>query len=256
MKKTWMAGAIAATLWGGAAFAQDDYSTDMNTQTEVPASDPYVDPSNSPDLAVPERETTAAPVVVVNERETEERKESRSDMRGLTWGLGGGVEGYTGDLAPAINPGPAWGVTVALKPTKVLGLELGYSGAVNEIDNGSANGAIGGADILRNGGHVAATVGLAASPVQPYILGGVGINRYNVRGDTAGFASDTSGNVPLGGGLRTHIGNFTADLRANYNVLFDNDFAAAAGSSNVAGVNDVTLNGGRYQGLLSIGATF
>jgi hypothetical protein len=254
MKKTWIAGAVAASLLAGVAFAQDD--TDVNVQTTDPA---YTEPdtTTSPDLAVPERDTSTQPVVVVNEdTDDEKNKEAKSDMRGLTWGLGGGVEGYTGALAPAINPGPAWGVTAALKPSKVLGLELGYNGAVNEIDDGSANGAVGGADIIRNGGQLAATVGLTASPVQPYILGGVGINRYNVRGSGSGFRSDTSGNVPVGAGLRTHIGNFTADLRANYNVLFDNDFATAGVDTTGVAGQSVTTNGGRYNGMLQIGGTF
>jgi hypothetical protein len=253
MKKAWMAGAVAALLWTGAALAEDETTTEVQTETEV--RDPSLTPDDPTYVAPDSDDVGDTQVKVVTKDEDDEKnKESKSDMRGLTWMLGGGVEGYTGALAPAVNPGPAWGVTVALKPSKVLGLELGYNGAVNEIDNGSSTGSAPGADIVRNGGQAAATVGLTASPVQPYLLGGVGINRYNVRGTGGGFRSDTSGNVPLGGGLRTHIGNFTADLRANYNVLFDNQFASAD-TTDVAGA-DVTTNGGRYNGMLQIGGTF
>src|SRR5690606_11564305 len=102
-----------------------------------------------------------------------------------------------------------------------------------------------------------ATVGLTPTSIQPYILGGVGLNRYNVRaGDGAGgFRDDTNGNVPLGAGLRTHIGDFTADARLNYNVLFNNDFAPA-GESEVLGVDNVTSGGGRYNGMVRLGTTF
>jgi hypothetical protein len=179
------------------------------------------------------------------------REESDANMRGLTLMVGGGVEGYTGALAPNINPGPAYGVTASIKPSKVLGLELGYSGAVNNLDSPLA-GDIGGngPDLVRNGGQAALTFGLAATPVQPYVLGGIGFSDYNFRNAgaaAAGFADDMVGNVPVGAGLRTHIGNFTADLRANYNFLFDEDFAGF----------DTGLNeNGRYSGTLNIGGTF
>jgi hypothetical protein len=208
---------------------------------------------------------TAAPVVVEENNQfttvtpvpedQAKNKESRSDMRGLTVMLGGGIEGYSGDLAPQINAGPAWGVRAALKPTKVLGLEIGYSGAVNEIDDGTSDGSTGGADIVRNGGEAVATLGLSASPVQPYLLGGVGLSRYNVRGgEGAGFRSDTTGNIPLGGGLRTHVGNFTADARFGYSVLFDQQFASRVDQRDLVGIN--STSGGRYQGTLNLGSTF
>ncbi|HEX8819212.1 MAG TPA: hypothetical protein VF794_04750, partial [Archangium sp.] len=155
--------------------------------------------------------------------EDEKGKESKSDMRGLTVLLGGGVEGYTGALAPEINPGPSVGVTAALRPSKTFGLELGYSGAVNNLD-ADAGGS--GPDIVRNGAQAAVTLGLTAAPVQPYLVGGVGMNWYNIRnGEALGFRDDTNARIPVGVGLRTHIGDFTADLRGNYNVLLNEDFA-------------------------------
>ncbi len=171
-------------------------------------------------------------------------------MRGLSVLIGGGVEGYTGALAPEINPGATAGVTAALRPSKVFGLELGYSGAVNNLDRLADLGGTGGPDLVRNGGQAAVTFGLAATPVQPYVLGGVGFSDYNFRGAGAaagGFTDDMVGNVPVGAGLRTHIGNFTADARLNYNFLFDQDFA---------GVDDGLNEIGRYSGTLNIGGTF
>jgi hypothetical protein len=160
--------------------------------------------------------------------------------------LGGGVEGYTGALAPEINPGATYGVTAAIKPSKVFGLELGYNGAVNELDVTGA-GVDDGPDLVRNGGQAAVTLGLGAAPVQPYVLGGIGFSDYNFRGDAGDFSDDVVGNVPVGAGLRTHIGDFTVDLRGNYNFLFDQDFA---------GVDDGLNENGRYSGTLNIGGTF
>ncbi len=178
------------------------------------------------------------------EKAPKDQGQRKGDMRGLTVLIGGGVEGYTGGRAPEVRPGAALGVTAALKPSKVLGIEVGYSGAVNNLRE-DAGGS--GPDIIRNGGQAALTLGLTASPVQPYVLGGIGLNRYNVRnGDALGFRSDTNANVPVGGGLRTHIGDFTADARINYNFLVNNDFAPVAADTWT----------GRYTGTINLGGTF
>jgi hypothetical protein len=209
---------------------------------EEPLRDPQVSPPVTP-------APTSDAFTPISDRDEDVKKESEADMRGLTLMVGGGIEGYSGALAPEINPGPAYGVTASIKPSKVLGIELGYSGAVNEIDAPFNLGGADGPDLVRNGGQAAVTFGLGAAPVQPYVLGGIGISDYNFRGSEAlsGFSDDTVGNVPVGLGLRTHIGNFTADLRANYNFLFDQDFA---------GVDDGLNENGRYSGTLNIGGTF
>jgi len=76
-----------------------------------------------------------------------------------------------------------------------------------------------------------------------------------VRGATGGnFRSDVTGNVPLGGGLRTHFGNFTADARVGYNVLFDQGFAMQTDQVDVGATTAST--GGRYMGTLNVGTTF
>jgi hypothetical protein len=176
----------------------------------------------------------------------DKNKESKANMRGLTVMLGAGVEGYTGELAPAINPGAAVGVTAAIKPSKTFGLEFGYTGAVNNLD-ADAGGS--GPDLVRNGAQAAVTLGLSAAPVQPYVLGGIGMNWYNFRnGEALGFRDDTNAKIPLGVGLRTHIGSLTADARVNYNVLLNEDFAPA--------VDESKLGSGSYNGTLNIGGTF
>jgi hypothetical protein len=181
------------------------------------------------------------------------KPEERSVMRGVMVTAGAGFEGYTGGLRSELSPGVTWGATAAIKPTKIIGLELGYSGAANELRNGVFD--VSGADLVRNGGQLVATVGLGAAPVQPYLLGGVGINWYNARAVGSGFGDDTAGVVPLGGGVRAHIGHFTADARLNYDLLFSQDMANRVGlettASNLSG-----LGGGAYRGTLNIGSTF
>lgn len=182
----------------------------------------------------------------------EVEEKDKNDTRGLTLLVGGGVEGYTGELAPQINPGATAGVRAALKPSKVLGLELGYSGALNNIDAGGEGGAVDGPDLIRNGGQAVVTLGLFATDWHPYVLGGIGINDYNFRGGQAlGYEDDTVGSVPAGLGFRGHVGDFTVDARANYNFLFDKEFAPGVET----GGGDFG-EGGSYQGTLSIGGTF
>ncbi|MCY1045394.1 hypothetical protein OV208_29025 [Corallococcus sp. bb12-1] len=181
-----------------------------------------------------------------------------TNTRGLSFMVGGGVEGYTDALRTQIDPGLAYGVTIGLKPTNVVGVELGYTGSISEFNSGgvlatNANGP----DIVRNGVQGAVTIGLTATRLQPYVMGGVGVSRYNVRAFAPGFQDDTVGNVPVGGGLRLQLGSFTADARVNYNFLFDQGFAASLPASDVDLGGDETFSkGGRYIGTLNLGATF
>lgn len=171
----------------------------------------------------------------------------RGDMRGVTLLIGGGIEGYTGNLASDVNPGGTAGISASFRPSRVFGFEVGYSGALNEVDQDLVGEVRDGADIIRNGGQAALTLGLTATPLQPYVLGGVGVNFYNIRnGEAAGFQDDTVGTVPVGLGLRTHLGQFTADARLNYNFLFGQQFAPAG--------DDDT--GGSYTGTINLGGTF
>lgn len=167
---------------------------------------------------------------------------------GLYFLLGGGAETYTGDLAPSVAAAPAYGAHVGYKPSELFGVELGYSGAVSGVE--VAGTRIADADLVRNGVQAAATLGLTRTRFQPYLMGGVGFESYNVRGvsEALGFVDDTNGYVPAGAGLRYTIGNFfTADARVNYNFPFGQGFAPGE-------VND--LGDGRVQGLLQLGGIF
>lgn len=184
-------------------------------------------------------------------------QEASADMRGLTVQIGGGVEGYTSALGQDIDPGVAYGATIVLKPTKVVGLELGYSGAANDFDTRLPLTGMSGPDVLRNGAQAVATVGLTAAPLQPYVLAGLGISNYNVRNAAPGFQDDNVGLVPLGAGLRLYIGDFTADARLNYNFLFDQEFAGTVPTSDIdLPGNETFSSGGSYTGTINLGATW
>lgn len=166
--------------------------------------------------------------------------------------VGGGMEGQTGVLRSQLTEGPMWSATAAVQPLSFMGLEATYSGATANVDSDqagiSSGGVVKGADFIRNGGQVAATINAPSRFVQPYVLGGVGVDRYTFRGvNNAQFKDDTAGRVPLGAGIKATSGMFVADLRANYNALFNQDFAVAPGQ---------TKNGGTYDLGLQIGGQF
>ncbi|HEX8822611.1 MAG TPA: outer membrane beta-barrel protein [Archangium sp.] len=168
------------------------------------------------------------------------------EPRSMSVMVGGGVEGYTRDLAPQVDVGVTYGVSVGMRANRLLGLELGYSGAVNGLELG--------ADLVRNGAYAAATVDLRSSGLRPYVMGGLGFSTYNVRGGVPGFGDDTVGNVPLGAGVHTSLGAFTADARLNYNILFDQQFAVGAPVPNTGGPSRLHVGkGGRYSGTLNLG---
>lgn len=184
----------------------------------------------------------------VEELETEEVTILRRGDTGVRTGpyvlLGGGVDGYTGGLSNEVRLGPTWGATAGVTG-KRLGFELGYSGSANNIDAGSA-GAGSGADIVRNGGQAAVKLNLTETALHPYVMGGIGLERYTVRnGEALGFSDDTSGYVPAGAGLRWNLGNtITADARVSYNFLFSDDFSPG------------DTGGNRLMGMLTLGGTY
>jgi hypothetical protein len=176
--------------------------------------------------------------------------------QGLFVMVGGGVEGYTQELAPQIRLGVTYEAVVGLRASRRVGLEIGYSGAVSRLVSPQTAGTgTGGANLVRNGAYAAATVGFLPTAVQPYVLGGLGFSHYNVRGGLAGFNDDTVGNLPLGLGVRTAFGSFTADARLAYNFFFDQRFATRVRVPGGAASLSVSRSG-RYSGTLHFGVAW
>ncbi|WP_164012168.1 outer membrane beta-barrel protein [Pyxidicoccus trucidator] len=218
MKALVFSGLCMAALWGGVAGAQEDY------------------PPPGMEVETVELDT----------------RENRADT-GIYALVGGGAEAYTGQLAPSVNPGLSYGATLGLRPSGYFGVELGYSGGLSDIDPGGDGGISDGADLIRNGGQAVVVGSFTDTRLQPYVLTGIGIETFNVRddlrGETLGFSDDTSGYVPAGIGMRYQVGKLiTADARANYNILFDQDF--------VPTTLDPGVGDGRVSFLLSLGGTY
>ncbi|NNC18401.1 porin family protein [Corallococcus exiguus] len=173
----------------------------------------------------------------------------RVDWQGPYFLLGLGVEGYTGKLAPNLDPGPSYGVVVGYRANDYVGLELGYSGGVSSLSVADSSDFFGTPDLVRNGAQAALTIGFTPTRLQPYVLGGIGVERYSVReGSFFRFFDDTGGYAPVGAGVRFKINpQLTAEVRGSYSFLFGQNFAPS---------QDIGAGDGRYSGLLMIGGSY
>lgn len=174
----------------------------------------------------------------------------------FTLQLQGGIEGYSGHLAPRIDPGVTYGMSFAYEPFRFIGFELGYSGAENELvagQSGVDDPNPGAPDMFRNGGYLIVTPGYSfklpatqASYFKPYALGGIGLDRYQMHGITGqlGYSNATVANLPFGAGVKARVGHLSADARVNYAWEFNQRFSM---------FDDHPL---RLQGQVLVGATF
>jgi len=172
--------------------------------------------------------------------------------------VGGGVEGYSLSLASRVEPGATYGVRVDVRPPSPLGpdigLEAGYSGAENRLAPRSPQLARRGLQLVRHGAYAAANVYLTSWRLRPYVMGGLGFSVYNVRGTVQAFGDNTVGQVPLGAGVRTSFGPFTADARLGYDVLFDQRYATGRRVRFPGGPAPIVVSrAGRYSGTLHLG---
>lgn len=185
------------------------------------------------------------------------QEEVEQELRGVSVMVGGGVEGYTGSLAPRVAVGPAWNLLIDFHPTSVFGIELAYVGALNGVKYGNFGlGAQQGADIIRNGGHAAVTFAFGPWLVRPFILAGVGVNHYSVSDNAkaVGFSSTTAGYIPLGGGIQGRVGAMTVDLRGTWSLPFSDNLFPGGTGQNTLGLS--TGNYGRWNATLNIGGSW
>jgi hypothetical protein len=159
--------------------------------------------------------------------------------------LSGGVSDYTGEVGDDIDTGPAWGLTVNVQPTNILGFELGYSGSRNTV----ASDLLPDAALTRNG----ATGLIKLAPpfieaVKPFLGAGLGASYISASGGAGLYDSDLVEEVPVAAGIEFNKGGLTAGLRATYRLLVDESFAADTSTGNPqGGLFDASLTlGGRF----------
>jgi hypothetical protein len=186
----------------------------------------------------------------------EPREEEKSANQGLSVALQGGVAGFTSTLAPRIEPGGGWGLLVAAQPTPIVGLELSYLGASNYIDDPLAGGS---SRLIRTAGQADVKFSLLPRAVEPYLFGGIGLNRATIRNNnsttaSAGYQPDTFGSVPVGGGINFHAGRLLVGARGTYDWLFSQSFAPRS-SDGKLGITGAPF-GDIWRAELNLGGTF
>jgi opacity protein-like surface antigen len=224
-------------------------STTTGTAYEATAQQPGT-ASSCPPMPQPPAGTGGSGEVIsssYSKREVILPQEKKKNDTGPYVLIGGGVEGYVGDLAPAVNPGASYGATIGVRPLRNIGFELGFSGAINEVDLGRVAGDDG-MDIVRNGGTGAVVLHAGSYRVDPYLMGGFGVEQYNVRnGRDYGFKDDWNTLVPAGVGVGFQLAEkVRADVRGTYNFLIADQFSPVATDE----------WDGRYQGVVTIGGNF
>jgi hypothetical protein len=148
----------------------------------------------------------------------------RDEQGDFNISLGGGVGGFTGDLGTITDAGPTWGLIVNVQPWNILGYEISYEGARNQIDDERLAEK---PALTRHG--LAGTLKVAPpflEKVRPFVGVGLGASMLRVTSGAEGFyRNDLMEEIPLTAGIEFNTGAVTAGLRTRYKMLFDEGFA-------------------------------
>jgi hypothetical protein len=133
--------------------------------------------------------------------------------------LRGGICGLTGGYAPNLSIGPTWGVSVGFRLIKWLGLEAGYEGSYNNLQNSHGS-------LLRQGGQALGKLLATAGPVDPYLGAGFGVSFYQGTSVGAEVIDDqTVSEIPLVLGVDWRSGLLAIGGRASFTLLLNDEFA-------------------------------
>jgi hypothetical protein len=132
--------------------------------------------------------------------------------------LQGGAAKYNQSLSGS-DVGAAYGARLGFLPTPMLGLELGYLGTQNNINESLSEGRQ--ASTLRtNEGYADVRLNILPGAVTPYVFGGYGLTWVNGAA-ASGVPNSSTSTLPFGGGVEANIGAFKLGGRFQYNYLFN-----------------------------------
>jgi len=150
--------------------------------------------------------------------------------------VGGGLTGFVDKDARAfIGTGPSWDARITVGTRRPVAFEGAYTGSAQNI---SALGITSNALIVGNGAEAALRLNLTRVALQPYLFGGLGWTRYQLRrtpeNSSSLRGSDDILTVPFGAGLAARVARgLLFDLRATgraalYDNLMDGVYADTA----------------------------
>jgi hypothetical protein len=165
-------------------------------------------------------------------------------MNKVSLAAGLGVDGFTGSLGDHTNPGIDWNVRGTYDASKNIGLEVGYLGAANQIDDtrlpfgrNITTTSLGG-DL-----KLSAPIGVGNVTIKPYLFGGIGGAYYGVSGGSSLYASDSDLQFPVGlGGDAFLTNNLSVGARLGWFINVANRIGDQAGGSQMDFTADVGVH--------------
>lgn len=166
--------------------------------------------------------------------------------------LQGGAARYNQSLSGS-DTGAAYGARLGMLPTPMLGLELGYLGTQNNINESLSEGRLA-STLKTNAGYADVRLNILPGSFTPYVFGGYGLTWVNGAA-SSGVPNKTANTLPFGGGLEANLGTFKLGGRFQYNYLFDriNTGTSASGAGVTA---DKGGNSDYWNVTVDLGASF
>jgi|GraSoiStandDraft_40_1057318.scaffolds.fasta_scaffold21915_3 opacity protein-like surface antigen len=133
--------------------------------------------------------------------------------------LQGGATKYNQSLSGS-DVGAAYGARLGILPTPMLGIELGYLGTQNNINQSLSEGRQA-STLKTNEGYADVRLNILPGEVTPYVFGGYGYTWVNGAA-ASGVPNSSTSTLPFGGGIEGNVGAFKLGGRFQYNYLFSN----------------------------------
>lgn len=166
---------------------------------------------------------------------------------------GVGIGNFLGDLDEVTQLGPTWQVVASGQEYRLIGVEVGYEGGRNSLEDGRLDDS---AAVWRHGVGALVKVGPLIEPQErsfsfrPFVGTGVGVGFINPNDEAESlYSNDVLAEIPVAAGLELQRNNLVAGIRASYDFLLSEEFAETA-----LGVDD--SEGGFASAQVTIGGRF
>src|SRR5947207_5985586 len=136
----------------------------------------------------------------------------------------GGATKYNQSLSGS-DVGAAYGARLGILPTPMLGVEVGYLGSQNNINQSLNQGRVA-STLKTNEGYGDVRLNVLPGEVTPYVFGGYGYTWVNGAA-ASGVPNSSTSTLPFGGGVEANIGAFKLGGRFQYNYPFSTTTTAA-----------------------------
>ena len=165
----------------------------------------------------------------------------------------GGASHYTQSLSGSAT-GAAYGARFGILPTPMLGVELGYLGTQNNVEQSLDTGRVA-STIKTNEGYADLRLNILPGSLTPYVFGGYGLTWVN-GAEASGVPNRNVNTLPFGGGLEANLGNFKLGGRFQYNYLFDRIYTGSTNGTTTGVGADKGGSSDFYSVSLDLGASF